>query len=115
MSKNNLIWLFIISFIATCCIWLFNGSLFSVCYSMHPELLNFHLLIKNPTANCILYGFAIAFGALFCVPTLVTLLFYGIYVLIFNRAMAASHYIIWFVWFIALYYITFQVDFLPLY
>lgn len=113
MNKYTIIWLGITSLIATLLLWIFHGTLFAACYSPFPGFKGYIFIADQNLANCLIYASSISFLALFFIPLIVTLVIYGIYVIIFNHEPTFSRWVMWFNWLIVLYYIMFLSVGLP--
>lgn len=114
MTKLTILWFALISLIATMVILIFNGAVFQACYNEHITILSLQIAQLSPLVNCLLYIGIIVFLILFVCPLLLTIIIYAVYILIFNRPMRFATYLQWFFWFIFLYFVTFQLNLIPL-
>lgn len=114
MTKLTILWLIIISLLAAVALFLLNGAAFNACYDFHISNLFLGFANVSPEMSCLISVTIVIFLILFLGPLLLTLLFYGIYVLIFNRPMEFSRTILWITWLIFLYYCIFLLNFYPI-
>lgn len=113
MTKLSVLWIGLISLLVTMLLFLFHGNVFAECYGLNASLLTLGISSLSPFTNCLLYTGVTVFGILFLGPVLVTLSIYAIYIVIFDRPMQSSNYLLWLIWFILLYFVVFQINLLP--
>lgn len=113
MTKLSVLWLAIISFIAVLIMFLFHASIFQVCYGLEAPLLSLAIPNLSPTANCLFYSGSFVFLLLFLGSSVLTLIAYAIYVLIYNRPMPSTQYLLWLTWAVFLYLILFEYSLFP--